>query len=143
MSMSRITSISNREVLFDPLSDHPRIRMGRTITRAAGYIRLMRARAALIAQMHERLAPHDTLALPATATSALPIADLEADFDRYMKANILMLRNTTWGNQFDLTGISMPMPGLVRPAGMQFVARNGEDRRLLAIAAGIEPVLAG
>ena len=129
------------EKLFDPLVI-TRIRMGANY-RAAGYIRLMRARAALIAQMHERLAPHDTLALPATATSALPIADLEADFDRYMKANILMLRNTTWGNQFDLTGISMPMPGLVRPAGMQFVARNGEDKRLLAIAAGIEPVLAG
>lgn len=127
--------------LFDPLVI-TRIRMGADY-RAAGYIRLMRARDALIARMDARLAPLDIVALPATATSAPLIAELQADFDTYMKANVLMLRNTTWGNQFDLTGISIPMPGLTRPAGIQFVARNGADKRLLAIAAGIEPVLAG
>ncbi|MCC5979128.1 MAG: amidase [Salinarimonas sp.] len=125
--------------LFDPLVI-TRIRMGATMP-AAGYIRLMRARDELIARMDARLAAWDVVALPATATSALPIADLEADFDRYMKANVLMLRNTTWGNQFDLTGISIPMQGLARPAGMMFVTRNGHDRRLLNMAAGIEPVL--
>jgi aspartyl-tRNA(Asn)/glutamyl-tRNA(Gln) amidotransferase subunit A len=125
--------------LFDPLVI-TRIRMGATMP-AAGYIRLMRARDELIARMDARLAAWDVVALPATATSALPIAELEADFDRYMKANVLMLRNTTWGNQFDLTGISLPMQGLARPAGMMFVTRNGHDRRLLNVAAGIEPVL--
>ncbi len=127
------------EKLFDPLVI-TRIRMGAEY-RAAGYIRLMRARDDLIARMDSRLAAWDVVALPTTATSALPIAELESDFDRYMKANVLMLRNTTWGNQFDLTGISMPMPGLTRPAGMMFVTRNGHDRRLLNIAAGVEPVL--
>ena len=113
--------------LFDPLVI-TRIRMGATVP-AAGYIRLMRARDALIARMDARLAAWDVVALPATATSALPIAELEADFERYMKANVLILRNTTWGNQFDLTGISLPMPGLARPAGIPCSSRaHGPSR---------------
>jgi aspartyl-tRNA(Asn)/glutamyl-tRNA(Gln) amidotransferase subunit A len=33
------------------------------------------------------------------------------------------------------------MPGMVRPAGLMLVARNGQDRRLLRIAAEIESLL--
>jgi aspartyl-tRNA(Asn)/glutamyl-tRNA(Gln) amidotransferase subunit A len=118
-----------------------RIRRGAGYS-AANYIRLMRHRDNLIARMDARLAPLDILALPATATTAVPIAPLVGDLDAFMKANILMLRNTTWGNQFDLTGVSLPMSGLVRPAGFMVMARRSQDRRLLDIAAGIEPLLA-
>lgn len=118
-----------------------RVRKGAGYT-AANYIRLMHHRDALIARMDERLVPLDILALPATATTAMPIASLLGDLDTFMKANVLMLRNTTWGNQFDLTGISLPMPGMVRPAGLMLMARRGHDRRVLDIAAGIEPLLA-
>ena len=54
-----------------------------------------------------------------------------------------MLRNTTPGNVFDLAAISLPMPGLVRPAGLILAARRGDDRRLLAIAQAVETALAG
>lgn len=118
-----------------------RIRMGADL-KAAQYIRLMRERDALIAAMDARMAPFDALALPATATTAVPLAPLLADFDAYMKANVLMLRNTTWGNQFDLCGVSLPMPGLPRPAGLMLLGRRGHDESLLALAAGVEPLLA-
>ncbi len=54
-----------------------------------------------------------------------------------------MLRNTAFGNFFDLTGLSLPMPDLARPAGLMLLARHGQDRRLLALGAGIEAALAG
>jgi hypothetical protein len=41
-------------------------------------------------------------------------------------------------NQFELTAISLPMPGLTLPAGLMLMARGGDDRRLLAIATGVE-----
>lgn len=118
-----------------------RIRMGAGVP-AAAYIRLLRTRTRLIAEMDRRLAPLDVLALPATATTAPPIAALEADADAFRAANLLMLRNTTWGNLFDLTGISLPMPGLPRPAGLMLMKRNGHDRALLEVAAGVEALLA-
>ncbi len=129
----------SRAADFDP-AVLARVRRGAGF-KAADYIRLMRRRDDLIAAMDARLAPLDVLALPATATSAVPIAPLLGDVDTFMKANILMLRNTTWGNQFDITGISLPMPALERPAGFMLVARRGQDRRVLEIAAGIEGVL--
>ncbi|MCG6121763.1 MAG: amidase [Microvirga sp.] len=118
-----------------------RIRMGADL-KAAQYIRLMRERDALIAAMDARMAPFDALALPSTATTAVPLAPLLADFDAYMKANVLMLRNTTWGNQFDLCGVSLPMPDMARPAGFMLLGRRGRDESLLAVAAGVEPLFA-
>jgi len=49
-----------------------------------------------------------------------------------------MLRNTMVGNLFDLTGISLPLPGQARPVGLMLLARHGQDRRLLEIAAAVE-----
>jgi aspartyl-tRNA(Asn)/glutamyl-tRNA(Gln) amidotransferase subunit A len=49
-----------------------------------------------------------------------------------------VLRNTMLGNFFDLTGVSLPIAGTPLPVGMMLLARNGHDRRLLAIAAGAE-----
>jgi len=119
-----------------------RIRRGAGVS-AAAYLRLMRMRQRLIADMDARLAPLDVLALPATATTAPPIAALEADDEAFMRANMLMLRNTTWGNLFDLTGISLPMPLAPRPAGLMLMKRKGHDRALLEVAAGVEGMLRG
>ena len=120
---------------------HRRIVAGRTAA-AASYIRTMRRRAALIADLDGHLAPIDVLALPATAATAPLTAPLEADDAAFLAANRLMLRNTAFGNFFDLTGLSLPMPGLSRPAGLMLLARHGHDRRLLAVGAGIEAALA-
>lgn len=105
------------------------------------YLRMMRRRRALIEAMDRRLSVVDVLALPTTAITAPLIAPLEADEVLYNDADRLILRNTQMGNQFDLTSISLPLPGCERPVGLMLVARHGSDRRLFEIAAGIEAIL--
>jgi aspartyl-tRNA(Asn)/glutamyl-tRNA(Gln) amidotransferase subunit A len=108
---------------------------------APTYIRMIRRRRELAAAMHERLAAVDVLALPTTTISAPLTAPLLTDDKLYNRMDWLMLRNTMFGNQFDLTGISLPIPGCLRPVGFMLVARNGEDRQLLDIAASVESAL--
>ena len=52
-----------------------------------------------------------------------------------------LLRNTMIANFFDLTSISLPIPGAALPAGFMLIARNGRDRDLLAMAAAVEAAL--
>src|SRR5215207_7607977 len=106
------------------------------------YIRMLRRRHALVAAMDERLSSLDVLVLPTTAISAPLTAPLEVDDKLYNKTDWLILRNTMFGNQFDLTGISLPIPCTERPVGLMLVARKGHDRRLLEIAASVEAMLA-
>jgi aspartyl-tRNA(Asn)/glutamyl-tRNA(Gln) amidotransferase subunit A len=106
------------------------------------YIRMLRRRRELVGAMDERLSPVDVLALPTTAISAPLTAPLEADDKLYNRTDWLILRNTMFVNQFDLTAISLPIPGCERPVGLMLVARHGHDRRLLEIAAGVEQALA-
>ncbi|KMO10413.1 amidase [Methylobacterium platani] len=124
---------------FDPRV-HARITRGRTVT-AAAYIRMMRERAVLIEAGDARLTPLDVLALPATAVPAPSIAAVAEDDAAFGRLNLLMLRNTMVGNLFDLTGISLPIPGQPQPVGLMLLARHGQDRRLLEIAAGVEAAL--
>lgn len=107
------------------------------------YIRMIRRRRELAAAMDERLAPIDVLALPTTTVSAPLTAPLLTDDKLYNRMDWLVLRNTMFGNQFDLTGVSLPIPGCLRPVGFMMVARNGQDRRLLEIAASVERALGG
>jgi aspartyl-tRNA(Asn)/glutamyl-tRNA(Gln) amidotransferase subunit A len=52
-----------------------------------------------------------------------------------------MLRNPSIGNFFDLCGISLPLPAPL-PVGLMVLARNGQDRRLLSIAAATSQLFA-
>ncbi|MFD1986198.1 amidase [Mesorhizobium newzealandense] len=105
------------------------------------YIRAMRRRAALAAAMHERLASVDVLALPTTPVTAPTIVSMTEDAELRARTEGLLLRNTQIANQFDLCAISLPMPGMVRQAGLMLVARNGHDHHLLRIAAEAERLL--
>nr|QNH86248.1 amidase [Microvirga flocculans] len=145
-----IASIEASEVHADWLNAKaaeidPRVRwwIARSSTvPAPTYIRMLRRRRVLAAAMDERLSPIDVLALPATAIPAPLIAPFEGDDKLYNKMDGLILRNTMFGNQFDLTAISLPVPGTALPVGLMLVARHGHDRRLLEIAAGVETLLA-
>ena len=109
---------------------------------AADYVEAVRARNALIAAMDERLADLDALVMPTTPLVAPRIDEL-ADPKVFMARNGLCLRNTTIGNFFDLCAVSLPLPregGL--PVGLMLLARNGQDRKLLRIAAAIEKTFA-
>lgn len=105
------------------------------------YIRAMRRRVALCMAMDERLASVDVLALPTTPVTAPTIVSMAEDAELRDRVEGLLLRNTQVANQFDLCAISLPMPGMGRPAGLMLVARNGHDRRLLRIAAEVEALL--
>jgi aspartyl-tRNA(Asn)/glutamyl-tRNA(Gln) amidotransferase subunit A len=107
------------------------------------YIRALRRRGALVAAMDERLTSVDVLALPTTPVTAPTIGSMAEDAELRDHVEGLLLRNTQVANQFDLCAISLPMPGMLLPAGLMLVARNGHDRHLLRIAAEVERLLAG
>jgi aspartyl-tRNA(Asn)/glutamyl-tRNA(Gln) amidotransferase subunit A len=108
---------------------------------AHAYIRMMRLRAELVAAMNERLSTFDVLALPTTPITAPVAAPLISDGDLADQIRLQAMRYTYIANLFALTAISLPMPGLTLPAGLMLMARGGDDRRLLAIAAGVEEIL--
>ncbi|MDP2804204.1 MAG: amidase [Phreatobacter sp.] len=120
-----------------------RVRIGAKAA-APDYIRLVNKRAELVARMRDRLADIDALILPTTPIRAPKISDLTASDDQFWTANGLVLRNTTVGNVFTFTGISIPCPqvkGL--PVGFMLTALAGQDRRLLRMAAAVEKAFAG
>ena len=82
------------------------------------------------------------MALPTTPVTAPEIAPLLADEALYHRTDWLLLRNPMVANQFDLTSISLPIPGTERPVGLMLFARHGQDRRLLEISASVERLLA-
>jgi aspartyl-tRNA(Asn)/glutamyl-tRNA(Gln) amidotransferase subunit A len=124
---------------FDPFVRN-RIERGRPVT-AADYIFMQRRRAELIAAMDQQLMDLDALILPTTPIVARKIADLAADEAAFTAANTLLLRNTSVANFFDLCAISVPLPVSGLPVGLMLVARNGQDRRLLRLAAAVEIAL--
>jgi aspartyl-tRNA(Asn)/glutamyl-tRNA(Gln) amidotransferase subunit A len=108
---------------------------------AADYVTMLRERLRLVRAMDARLADLDGLVLPTTPIVAPTIAEVAGE--GFASRNLLVLRNPTLVNFFDLCAISIPLPrssGL--PVGLMIVARNGEDRKLFRIAAAVERLFA-
>jgi aspartyl-tRNA(Asn)/glutamyl-tRNA(Gln) amidotransferase subunit A len=108
---------------------------------AADYIDMLQARGELVRAMDARLADLDVLAMPTTPIVPPTIAEVAAP-DVFSRKNAMVLRNTSIGNFFDLCAVSLPLPregGL--PTGLMLFARNGQDHRLLRVAATIERLL--
>jgi aspartyl-tRNA(Asn)/glutamyl-tRNA(Gln) amidotransferase subunit A len=127
---------------YDPFV-RARIELGRDFP-AADYITMLRGRQLLARGMEERLAGLDALVLPTTPQVAPMIADVSAmSTEAALATDLLLGRNVAIVNFFDLCAISLPIPresGL--PAGLMLVARNGQDRKLFAIAAAVERLFA-
>jgi aspartyl-tRNA(Asn)/glutamyl-tRNA(Gln) amidotransferase subunit A len=127
----------------DMVDPNIRVRIERARAISAGtYLEMLEARARLVKAMDTRLADLDVLAMPTCPIVAPTIAEVEAP-DMWARKNAMLLRNTSLGNFFDLTSISLPLPGGGLPVGLMLMARNGHDRHLLRIAAAIERLLAG
>jgi aspartyl-tRNA(Asn)/glutamyl-tRNA(Gln) amidotransferase subunit A len=124
---------------IDPLVRKSILRSGKVP--ASAYIRMLRRRFELVAAMDQKLTEVDVLMLPTTPVTAPEIAPLLADNDLYHRTDWLLLRNPMVANLFDLTSVSLPLPGTERPVGLMLMARHGEDRRLLEIAAEVEQAL--
>jgi aspartyl-tRNA(Asn)/glutamyl-tRNA(Gln) amidotransferase subunit A len=102
---------------------------------AADYIETVRARRRLVRALDRRLAGTDALVMPTTAIVAPTIAEV-TDPKVFAARNFMLLRNTATGNFFDLCAISLPLPAAL-PVGLMLLARNGQDRMLLRIAAAV------
>ena len=90
--------------------------------------------------MDGRLADLDAIVLPTAAIVAPTIAECR-DPEAALLRNQMALRNSAIANFFDLCAISLPLPrGDGLPVGLMLAARNGQDRRLLRIAAAVEKV---
>ncbi|WDZ76357.1 amidase [Ensifer adhaerens] len=113
----------------------------RLVVPDAAVAALLETRRALAAAMDERISGYDLIALPTTPIAAVPIASVEADEAEYDRVEGLLLRNCQVANQFDLNAITLPMPGLTRPAGLMLMGRNGTDARVLAAALSVEALL--
>jgi aspartyl-tRNA(Asn)/glutamyl-tRNA(Gln) amidotransferase subunit A len=123
----------------------PRVRT--RIERASGmtaveYINLCAARTDLIQRLAPRTAAFDALLMPTVAITAPPIAAFERDED-YRHLNALILRNPSVINFLDRCAITIPIERAgTPPVGLMVIGEHGADRRLLALAQGIEAALA-
>ncbi|BAT59651.1 biuret hydrolase [Variibacter gotjawalensis] len=111
---------------------------------AADYIELMQTRSRLVPAMDAWMSGVDVLALPATPIVAPKIADIDKDTKAFVKANVALLSITSIFNFFDNCGISIPLPrpNGALPVGLMLIARNGRDRDLFRVAAGVERAFA-
>jgi aspartyl-tRNA(Asn)/glutamyl-tRNA(Gln) amidotransferase subunit A len=128
--------LSRRADAIDP-NVRARLERARNVS-AADYIDMVRDRARLICSMEARVADLDVLVWPTTPIVAPTMVEVAAA-DDFARKNAMLLRNTVIVNFFDLCAISLPIPregGL--PTGLMLVARNGNDHRLLRIAAAVE-----
>ena len=117
-----------------------RIERGREMT-AVDYVRLLDQRADLIARVDREAATVDALIMPTLPLVAPPIAAFSKDED-FWRLNARILRNTAPINFLDRCAITLPIsPRGEAPVGLTAVGGRGEDRRLLAMALGIESLV--
>ncbi|MCB1507278.1 MAG: amidase [Hyphomicrobiaceae bacterium] len=83
----------------------------------------------------------DAVVLPTVPMTAPRIADL-ADPRAFQNANMRALSLTLLANALDLPAISLPMASTGLPTGLMLFGRRGDDRRLLKMAAALEPLAA-
>ena len=102
-----------------------RIERGGKIS-AADYVDMSRQRARLIRAMDAQASALDALVLPTTPIVAPTIAEMQ-DTSTFGTKNMLLLRNTSTWNFFDLCAISMPIPRL-GPAGRPDAGRAQRPR---------------
>jgi aspartyl-tRNA(Asn)/glutamyl-tRNA(Gln) amidotransferase subunit A len=118
----------------------PRIRRGAEMS-AADYIELLDKRADLQRRVSAITSNYDAVALP---TCAIPAPTLEevSTPEGFTKKNMLLLRNTTVGNFLDRCAISLPChaPGEL-PVGFMLMGEAMTDKRLLAMARSVAPVV--
>lgn len=126
--------------LYDPRV-RVRIERGRTMT-AADYIDVTQRRADLIARADRSTADYDALLMPTVPMTAPRFEAFAADAD-FTRLNMLLLRNCSLFNFLDRCAVSLPMQEAGSlPCGLMLVGATGADRRLLAVAGAVEPVVA-
>ena len=109
---------------------------------AADYIALKRTRAKVMAEVAALARQFDALVWPTVAIVPPAIAPLEADPELQTQVNLKALRNTAVANFLDRPALSIPCHQAgAAPVGFMLVGSRGHDRRLLAVAKGIEEIV--
>lgn len=158
-AMRALTAQHGSLVAIEAYAEHRAIlesadaqRMDRRVVRRAmggrvsgdDVIKLQRGREDLIAALGDELRGA-LLVLPATPMTAPPIDALERDDELFRATNLRAIHYTFLGNLFRMCGLALPSgedaAGL--PTGVQFLAPEGNDDRLLSIGLSIEVALSG
>lgn len=131
----------SRRNAYDPYVA-ARIDGGRDIL-AADYIDLIASRKKTSQIVQSQTRPFDVLALP-TAPIIPPKISTLTDIATLGATSAKVLRNTALSNYLDRPTITIPchMPGTA-PVGFSLMGSRHHDRRLLAIATAIEPLIRG
>ena len=133
--------IARRGNDYDP-NVAPRIQAAAKMT-AYDYIALLARRADLQKRVSAVTQNYDAVIMPTCAIVAPTIAEVEAT-DVFTRKNLLLLRNTAVGNFLDRCGISLPCHGAGElPVGFMLMGEAMADRRVLAMARSVAPVVAG
>src|SRR6267378_74574 len=109
---------------------------------AADYIELQWVREEMIRRLNEITAPYDALLMPTVPIIAPTLRDLGVG-DAARIANAMLLRNPSLVNFFDRCAISLPCHKAGdAPVGLSLIGETGADRKLFAIAAAVEKLVA-
>ena len=126
---------------YDPVI-YPRILRGKEMS-AADYIYLLAARADLQKRVAAVTSNYDAIVMPTCAIVA-PTFDEVSTPDGFTKKNMLLLRNTTVGNFLDRCAISLPCHAAGElPVGFMLMGEAMADKRVLAMARSVAPVVRG
>ena len=110
---------------------------------AADYIAMHRERDATCAAVQAVTRPFDALVLPTSPCVPPKITALDTT-EALMKASARVLRNTALSNYLDRPTITIPCHRAEEaPVGLSLMGSRHHDRRLLAIAAGVEGIVRG
>ena len=133
--------IARRGNAYDPFV-HPRIMRGKEMS-AADYVDLLQARADLQKRVSAVTQNYDAMIMPTCAIPAPTIEEVSSA-DGFTKKNMLLLRNTTVGNFLDRCGISLPCHAAGElPVGFMLMGEAMTDKRVLAMARSVAPVVKG
>ena len=133
--------IARRGPDYDQLV-YPRIMRGKDMT-AADYIELLAKRADLCRRVSAVTSNYDAVIMPTCAIVAPTIEEVSTP-EGFTKKNLLLLRNTTVGNFLDRCGISLPCHAAGElPVGFMLMGEAMADKRVLAMARSVAPVVAG
>jgi aspartyl-tRNA(Asn)/glutamyl-tRNA(Gln) amidotransferase subunit A len=133
--------IQRRGNVYDP-NVAPRILRGRDMS-AADYIELLAKRANLQKRVSAVTQNYDATIMPTCAIVAPTIEEVSSA-EVFTKKNLLLLRNTTVGNFLDRCAISLPCHAAGElPVGFMIMGEAMTDKRVLAMARSVAPVVRG
>src|SRR5713226_7081798 len=120
-----------------------RVLFGKDIS-GPDYVLITELRAAYIREVEALVAPFDAIVMPSVPCVAPTIAETERSDEDYFRWNFRIMRNTGLINFLDGCAVTLPCHAKgTAPVGLMVCGPAMSDRRILAVAAAVEPALSG